>query len=108
MNIQGFNEYNITRTGIITRKGKELKPITSKDGYLKVNLSKDGKNYTKYIHRLVALAYLPKQSDKYSVIHKNNNKTDNNIDNLMYVDYKQNQKVKYPFEISTSKLLVTF
>jgi hypothetical protein len=43
-----------------------------------------------YIHRLVALAFIPNELYKPYVHHKDENKLNNNINNLMWVTSKEN------------------
>jgi len=75
-------------------KGKEaiLKPATDKKGYLRVGLMKDGKLYTKKVHRLVAENYLNNSNNLPSVNHINSIKNDNRIDNLEWCNNKYNTK----------------
>ena len=44
-----------------TLKGKTKKPSVSTSGYLKVCLYKDNKNHNRYVHRLVASAFLKQE-----------------------------------------------
>jgi hypothetical protein len=67
-----------------------LKPIEKNNGYVYVNLSKDGQAKKFYIHRLVAEAYIPNPEGKEQVNHKNEVKTDNYINNLEWATCKEN------------------
>ena len=71
--------------------GKEiiLKPGSCR-GYLQVGLSKNGeiKRYT--VHRLVAQAFIPNPNNLPEVNHKDEIKTNNNIENLEWCDHKYN------------------
>ena len=73
-----------------TGKKKVLKPGVRKNGYLYVNLCKNGvvKKYT--IHRLVALAFIPNPLNLPQVNHLNEDKTDNRSENLEWCDSKYN------------------
>ena len=58
--------YAVTISGeiysLVTAQGRRkrvLKPYEIKNGYLKVGLFKNGKRRPAFIHRLVALTYLP-------------------------------------------------
>lgn len=103
--IKGYEGlYAATEDGKIwsySRK-KFLSPIKIKaTGYYKVNLSKDGKQTTKYIHRLVAETFIPNEKQLPQVDHINRNKEDNRVENLRWVSVsdnlrntKTNRKVK--------------
>ena len=67
---------NIGRNGLI----RILKPIKFNNGYLVVNLL--GKRFG--IHRLVAMAFLQNPKHFTEINHKNEDKTDNRVENLEY------------------------
>lgn len=96
--IEGYEQlYQISNQGTVkslgndkTRKEKILIPTNNKDGYLYVGLSKQGKRKNYYIHRLVAEAFLDNSNNLPEVNHKDENKTNNNLDNLEFCDRKYN------------------
>lgn len=67
-----------------------LKPRKHKCGYFAVILYKDGVTKSYSIHRLVAQAFLPNPNNLPQVNHKNENKTDNRVENLEWCDQKYN------------------
>ena len=71
------------------RDEKQLKPRLRKNGYLYVNLRKDGKNIDGTVHRLVAKAFLD-CVDGLDVNHINGVRTDNRLINLELVSRSQN------------------
>ena len=71
-------------------KGKILSPAKDKNGYLKVHLCCNGKHNIIRVHRLVALTFLPNPDNLPEVNHKDEVKTNNNVDNLEWCDRKYN------------------
>ena len=69
---------------------KFLKPGVNSDGYLQVQLFKEGKFKNHYIHRLVAEAYIPNPDNLPQVNHKDENRTNNCLQNLEWCDAKYN------------------
>ncbi|QIW89796.1 HNH endonuclease [Bacillus phage Izhevsk] len=63
-------------------KGQIKKLNDNGKGYFQVNLKVNGKQTNKYVHRLVAEAFIPNTENKPEVNHKDGNKGNNNIDNL--------------------------
>lgn len=73
-----------------TRKEKILKYRKHRYGYLMVVLFKDGKRKEILVHRLVAQAFLPNLDNLPQVNHKDENKTNNCVENLEFCDAKYN------------------
>ena len=62
-----------------------------KSGYPQVQLkSKKGKNRTIYVHRLVAVAFIPNPENKLCVNHIDENRENNVLENLEWVTHKEN------------------
>lgn len=70
----------------IKKKGTVLKPIINQDGYLNVQLSKSDHVKTARIHRLVAEAFILNPEQLPEVNHKDEDKTNNNVNNLEWCD----------------------
>lgn len=67
-----------------------LKPFKNNKGYLEISLVKDKTRSNKFIHRLVANAFIPKIQGKNIVNHKDFNPLNNNVENLEWVTQKEN------------------
>lgn len=83
-------------------KEKLLKPKRSADGYLFVSLSKYGVTNTRYIHRLVAVAFIPNPHGLPEVNHKDGNKMNNVPDNLEWCTHQQNVMHAYENGLSSN------
>lgn len=72
------------------RQGKILKPYVSPSGYCTVYLAHNGHQSAKFVHVLVANAFLPKPDYKVEVNHKDGNKKNNCIENLEWCTHREN------------------
>lgn len=78
------------------RKCEEIikTPSVLPKGYLKVSLCKNGKPKYFFIHRLVAEAFIPNENNYPCVNHKDCNTSNNNVHNLEWVSYEENNSYK--------------
>ena len=67
--------------------------IRKRDGYVTVNL----RNKTRIVHRLVAQAFIPNPKDLPQVNHKDEDKTNNCVNNLEWCTCKEN--IRYSVEL---------
>lgn len=91
--IDGFeNLYEVSDTGIIRRidSQRELKTHPDKDGYLRLNLSKNGKKKNFAVHRLVAMAFIPNSESKPQVDHIDTDLKNNSVSNLRWATPYEN------------------
>lgn len=99
-----------------------LRPGKNPHGYLQVLLSKDGRQKSFYVHRLVAIAFIPNPQSFSEVNHKDENKENNAVQNIEWCDRsyninygKRNQKVSkaiskpvQQIDFRTGELLATY
>lgn len=67
-----------------------LRPETSKDGYLRVDLSANGIARHKQVHRLVAEAFIQNPNNFPMINHKDEDRKNNHVSNLEWCDAKYN------------------
>lgn len=86
------NVRSIVRKDSIGRKidGRILKPIPNTNGYIRVGLCKNGIRKNKYVHRLVAEAFIPNPEKLPEVNHKDEIKTNNELSNLEWCTSEYN------------------
>ena len=80
-------KYNVIRK----YERKEKLQRFDKNGYKRVNLSKNGKEKTISVHRLVAITFVEGDS-KLTVNHKDGNKLNNHYSNLEFISSSENVK----------------
>lgn len=94
--IKDYPDYSITENGeIYSNKYKEtrkLKNHYTPQGYLRIGLCKNGKQKHFLVHDLVALTYIPNPDNKPFVNHKDEDKTNNRVDNLEWCTSKENNR----------------
>lgn len=96
-NIKGYPKYHVTRYGEVysNHSGEwRLLPIKKWGNNYTVHLSNMGKRSTFIVARLVAEAYIPNPENKPCVCHKNNDKSNNPVDNLYWGTHKENMEQK--------------
>ena len=103
--IEEFPSYSISNLGnIINSKGKKLvigKRKTN-SGYIQVRLFKNGKYYYRYLHRLIALAFIPNPNNYRTINHVNGNKLDNSISNLEWSSDEKQQRHAFLMSLKPS------
>lgn len=93
--IPNFPGYYVDDSGkIYSRKFRclrELKQYSKTNDYLYVALSKKGVKYYFRVHRLVAEAFIPNPDGLPEVNHKDEDKTNNRVDNLEWCTSHDNK-----------------
>jgi hypothetical protein len=71
--------------------GKQMKQSMHPKGYKTVTLTKDGKTKTVYVHRIVAEAFIDNPNNLPMVNHKDEDKTNNFVENLEWCSASYNR-----------------
>lgn len=84
--------YKISNCGDVWSCNKQvvLKNNDNGNGYYRVSLYKNGTTKSMYVHRLVALNFIPKADGKNIVNHIDENTKNNKVDNLEWCNHKEN------------------
>ena len=77
------------------RQGQIIKARLNKNGYLQLALNKNSKRKMKYVHILIAETFLENHEKLETVNHKDGNKLNNNVDNLEWSSYSDNNQHAY-------------
>jgi len=92
--IEDFPKYYITSFGRVWSENTHrwLKPTINKGKYHKREYVSLGRGNKKYIHRLVAMAFIPNPNNYDEVDHIDTNELNNHVENLRWVTHKQNME----------------
>lgn len=85
-------------------KGKQIKQSVHTKGYKIVSLTKDGKTKTVFVHRIVAEAFIPNTENLPMVNHKDEDKTNNFVENLEWCSASYNRTYGRAVEKQAKKL----
>lgn len=97
--IKGFEEkYQISSYGRVRRKDNLMLLTLTHDkhgsGYQRCNLYANGKSNIKSVHRLVAETFISNKLQKAHVHHKDGDKQNNRVSNLMWVTNEEHGSLK--------------
>lgn len=91
--VKGFEGYyEVSNKGNVRRvsTGRILKQFKNNHGYLRVSLSRGGVYKSYSVHRLVAEAFIPNPKNLETINHKDEVKTNNDVNNLEWMSVKDN------------------
>lgn len=90
--IKGYETYEVSTTGRIRNiaSGEVLKTPLNTWGYPSVTLCGMWGRKNKTVHRIVAEAFIPNPNNLPEVNHKDEDKTNNNVENLEWMTKKEN------------------
>lgn len=84
--------YEVSNLGRVRNNRKQiLKQYQEDTGYLSVKLHKEGISIKRYVHRLVAIAFIENPENKPQVNHKYHDKTDNRAESLEWTTVSENR-----------------
>lgn len=110
----GYPDYEVSNMGRVkslprnSTKGGILKPQTYSKGYLRIGLSKNGKVKHFLVHRLVCFAFIPNPQNYPIINHKDENPSNNHVDNLEWCNHSYNMNYgtcKERMSVNVSKAL---
>lgn len=81
-----YQASNLGNIRSIYRYKKIIKPYIDKDGYYRIRLYKNKKGTYKGVHKWVAETFIPNPHNYKEINHKDENKTNNRIENLEWCD----------------------
>lgn len=105
--IKNFGNYEVSDFGNVRniKTQRILKPYSNtKTNYFQIGFVKNKKQYRISVHRLVAIAFLPKekQNNKSDIDHIDGDKHNNNLSNLRFASRSENNMNRNKQKNSTS------
>lgn len=84
--------YEVSNLGKIRniKLNKYKSPTKTSNGYMRIGLNKNGDGKLFFVHRLVADAFLSNPDNLPCINHKDEDKTNNSVDNLEWCDWLYN------------------
>lgn len=109
--VKNFNGYFINKLGQVKSvrsfKGTKetiLKGSKNQQGYRTISMIKDGKVYTKTLHRLLMETFIPNKNNLPCINHIDGNILNNSLDNLEWCTYGHNEKEAYRLGLKKPRL----
>ena len=90
--VSEFPDYQISSQGNVYSSKRNKMMSLYKASYTRIKLFRDGKPHIRYVHVLVAKAYIPQLEGKTLVNHKNGDRYDNRVENLEWCTPQENSQ----------------
>ena len=100
-------EYAVSSCGKVKKRDKLKRTTVGPLGYAVTGMTVDGRHTTKYVHRLVAEAFVDGWKDGLDVNHKDGNKLNNDPSNLEWCTRKHNIRHAFACGLSKARRKVT-
>ena len=101
------NDYEVSNFGRVKsvkfNRNKIMKCKKTPLGYFVIGLRKNGGKKFYFVHRLVAYAFIPNPNNLPFINHKNEDKTDNRVENLEWCDATYNNNYGNRIKTATDK-----
>lgn len=104
-NIKSVRRYKNNNGGKVLVNELILKQQITKKGYKSIRILFERKKYSLVVHRLVAKAFIPNPNNLPQVNHKDEVKTNNNVENLEWCNNRYNSHYSKINLNSTSKYI---
>jgi len=91
-NVRSLDRHVQWKNTLVFKPSKILSQIPHTFGYTTIKLSKNGIVDGEYVHRLVAMTWIPNPNNYDCVLHKDDNPKNNHIANLMWGTKDMNNK----------------
>ena len=95
--LDGFSNYEFSNTGKARSKrlNREMSYKPKAHGYIRLDLRNDKREICGlYLHRIIAMTFIPNPENKPTVNHKNHDSTDNRVENLEWATIKEQNNHK--------------
>ena len=106
--IKGYSDYQISNKGRVwnAKRSRYVIPTQKPTGYMQVNLYADnGRRKKEYVHRLVAMSFIPNPYKLPQVNHIDRVRDNNVVENLEWVTHQENvNKSSSPKKIAVCDL----
>ena len=103
------NQGRVRRTKASRRLGYQriLSQKLDRDGYFQVHFSHNNESFDRTVHRLIALAFIPRVPNKPTVDHINGDRADNRVENLRWASSLEQANNRRGFETNTGEKYIS-